>query len=174
MQSLWRGLHAKASAHELEAPHRERGAVRKRHVTRRKTICHERDAPLVLGVALVVRTRLGCHAREGVGIDLGGARRYMWDAAAGKARRDPRRKGGEVCKREKPAIALAQGHPLAPAKLLEAQVLEVPDDRIGQEALEVFCLPACGICPLGRGLLPHRSYARAVHPRGAAAASLVW
>jgi hypothetical protein len=174
VEAFWRGLHAQAATDKLETPHRERRAVGKRHVTRSKAVCDERDAPLVLGIAVVVRARLGCHVQEGVRVDLCGACRHMRDAAAGKARRDPGREGGQVCQREKTAVALTQRHPPTPAELSETQILEVPDDRVGQEPLEVVGLPAGGICPLGRGLRPHRRYTGAIHPRGAAAPSLVW
>ena len=80
-------LHAKVAAHKLQALDRHRRAVGQHGFLLLERIGEGRHVLDVGGVAVVVLLRLGGHAREGVRVDLAGARRDVRNAAAGKARR---------------------------------------------------------------------------------------
>ena len=78
-------LHAKVAAHELQALDRHRRAVGQCGLLLLEGICQGRHAFDVGGVAVIILLGLGRHAREGVRVDLAGARRHVRNAAAGKA-----------------------------------------------------------------------------------------
>ena len=78
-------LHAKIAAQELQSLNGEGTAVGQRCGAALKGICDGGDAFDVSWVAAIVRFGFGLHAREGVGVDLGGGAGNVRDASAYKA-----------------------------------------------------------------------------------------
>ena len=97
-------------------------------------------------------------------VHLAGAGGHVRNAAAGEACRHALGIKAQIGEGEEAAIALAERGPRPAAKLREAQVLEVADDRAGTEALEELCLIAA---PAARGKRV------AAHVAAAAGATLV-
>ena len=166
-------LHAKVAAHELQTLDRHRRAIGQQGLLPLERIGKGRHALDVGGVAVVILLRLGGHAREGVRVDLAGARRDVGDATAGKARRHALGEERQIAQRQKAAVALAERDPRLAAKAHQAQVLKIAHDGAGEVTLEEVCLRAgcvgaSGLCALAQ----HRDRA-SVHAAAAPRAALV-
>ena len=85
VHTLKAGLHAKVAAQKLQALNGKRAAVRQRHIVALKNVRDGRHPLDVARVAAIVRFGFGLHAREGVGVDLGGGAGNVRDASAYKA-----------------------------------------------------------------------------------------
>ena len=132
--------------------------------------CHPLN---VGGVAVIILLRLGGHTREGVRVDLAGARRDVGDATTGKARRHALGEERQIAQRQKAAVALAERDPGLTAKAHEAQVLKIAHDGAGEVALEEIRLRACGIGACRLGALAQCGNRAPVHAATASGAALV-
>ena len=166
-------LHAKVAAHKLQAFHRHWRAVGQHGLLFFERIGKGRHALDVGGVAVVILLRLGSHAREGVRVDLAGARRDVRDTAAGKARRHALGEERQVAQRQKAAVALAERDPRLAAKAHQTQVLKIAYDGAGEVTLEEVCLRACRVGAGGRRALAQSRDRAPVHTAAAPRAALV-
>ena len=173
MHALKARLHAKVAAHELQALHCHRRAVGQHGLLLLDRIGQRRHALDVGGVAVVILLRLGGHAREGVRVDLAGARRDVGDATAGKARRHALGEERQVAQCQKAAVALAERDPGLTAKAHQAQVLKIAHDGAGEVALEVVRLRACGIGAVRRRAITQCLDRASVHAVAAPGTTLV-
>ena len=136
-------------------------------------ICQGRHALDVGGVAVVILLRLGGHAREGVRVDLACARRYVGDAAAGKACRHALGEERQIAQRQKAAVALPECDPGLAAKAHQAQVLKIAHDGAGEVALEEVRLRAGRIGAGCLGAIAQGGNRASVHAATASGAALV-
>ena len=166
-------LHAKVAAHKLQALDRHRRAVGQHGLLLLKRIGKSRHTLDVGGVAVVILLRLGGHAREGMRVDLAGARRDVGDAAAGKARRHALGEERQVAQRQKAAVALAERDPRLAAKAHQAQVLKIAYDGAGEVALEEVRFRARRVGADGRRALAQSRDRAPVHAAAATRAALV-
>ena len=166
-------LHAKIAAHELQTLDRHRRAVGQRGFLLLECIGKSRHALDIGGIAVVVLLRLGGHAREGVRVDLAGARRDVGDAAAGKARRHALGEERQVAQRQKAAVALAERDPRLAAKAHQTQVLKIAHDGAGEVTLEEVRLRARRVGAGSRRALAQSRDRAPVHTAAASRAALV-
>ncbi len=129
-------FHAEIGAEALETLHGQRIAVGQRHLSGRQNVSHGRGAVPIDRIALVELRGFPRHARERVAVYLGGVRRHMRDASRGEAGDHALREQRKVRQCQEPAIALAKRRPPSAAEFGAAQVLEIADDRIGEEMLQ--------------------------------------
>ena len=97
----------------------------------------------------------------------------MGDATAHKRSGDAMGESAQVAQREEAAVALTQRDPADPAKLGQTKVLEITDNRVGEETLEVIRLKSGRIDAAGERLFAQLIHAMAVHSRRASRTTLV-
>ena len=134
-------LHTEPATQSLYAFDGQRIAVGQRHSPLGHPVGNGGDTLAVLRVARVILHGLRFHTREGVRVHVIRVGGHMRDAAIGEACGKPLREQGQVTQGQEAAVALPERDPRAAAERAQAQMLEVPDNRISKETLEI-----CRLC----------------------------
>ena len=129
-------LHAEIGSQALEAFHRERIAVRQCDLARLQNVGDGRGTFDIDRVTLVELLRLCRHARERMTVHVGRIGGNMRNAARGETGDNPLREQRKICQRQESAIALTKRGPTCAPEFGTTQMLEITNDRIGEEALQ--------------------------------------
>ena len=129
-------LHTEIGSQALEAFHRERIAVRQCDLARLQNVGDGRDTFDIDRVTLVELLRLCRHARERMTVHVGRIGGNMRNAARGETGDNSLREQRKIRQRQESAIALTKRDPTCAPEFGATQMLEVTNDRIGEETLQ--------------------------------------
>ena len=129
-------LHAEIGSQALEAFHRERIAVRQCDLARLQYVGNRSGTFDIDRVTLVELLRLCRHTRERMTVHVGRIGGNVRNAARGEAGDNSLREQRKIRQRQESAIALTKRDPTCAPEFGATQMLEVTNDRIGEETLQ--------------------------------------
>ena len=129
-------LHAEIGSQALETFHRERIAVRQCDLARLQNVGDGRGTFDIDRVTLVELLRLCRHTRERMTVHVGRIGGNVRNAARGEAGDNSLREQRKIRQRQESAIALTKRDPTCAPEFGATQMLEVTNDRIGEETLQ--------------------------------------
>ena len=129
-------LHTEIGSQALEAFHRKRIAVRQCDLARSQYVGNRSGTFDIDRVALVELLRLCRHARERMTVHVGRIGGNVRNTARSEAGDNPLREQRKIRQCQESAIALTKRDPTCAPEFGATQMLEITNDRIGEEALQ--------------------------------------